>query len=100
MDNKLLIVRFIQAHFTGTIATSDLEGAPDASTVDFAVNDEDASLLFNTNADSLKYRNLELNPKVCAVFSDANNVTVKYYGLAHLALAEEAEYLREYMIRA
>ena len=93
MDNKVLILRFIQAHFTGTLATADPKGIPDAATVDFAVDEKNLNLIFNTAEDSLKYRNLSLNPRVCVVFSDANNVTIKYYGFAHLAEGADAEYL-------
>lgn len=89
MDPKPLIKNFIHYHFTGTIATADLKGEPHAATIDFAICD-DLSLLFNTDVASKKYKNLSENLQICAVFSDSNHITVKYYGVARELAGEEA----------
>ncbi len=96
MGNKIIIVRFIEDHNIGTLATADENGNAHAATLDFVV-DTDLNLLFHTAVISKKHRNISKNPNVCAVFSDDHFITVQYFGVVkELEGAEERKFQELY----
>lgn len=88
-----------------TIATAGPDGEPDASTVFFAGSGLD--LYFNTSKESIKIRNIQVNPRVAIAMqtnpepkTDREISGIQYYGIAKiLTEREHADVPRSVMAR-
>ena len=73
-ESEDTVRNFLQAHYSGVIATVDSVGHPYAATVYFTV-DDNFHIKFATKTETQKYKNMKENEHVAFVCSDENNQT-------------------------
>ncbi|WP_116199038.1 pyridoxamine 5'-phosphate oxidase family protein [Amycolatopsis circi] len=73
--------RFVQANPLGVVATTAVNGHPEAALVSFAVT-SDGSLLFNANLATRKVANLRANPRAAAVIGCTGALSIQAEGPA------------------
>jgi general stress protein 26 len=75
------LLRFLQQHRLGVLATASESGAPESAVVGIAVSD-DLELIFDTLDNTRKCRNLRRNPNISVVIGWDKEITVQYEGIA------------------
>ncbi len=81
-DNQDKIIKFLENHHVGVLATADNKAAPHAATIYFVV-DDDLNFFFVTKEKTQKHKNLQENPHVAlAVYEAKSQSTVQVQGKA------------------
>lgn len=88
MNKKQKILEFLRSQLHMVISTVTTESTPEAAFVGFCEAD-DLTLVFGTYSTSRKYKNIEKNPRIAAVFGDERGITVQYEGVATVCEGEE-----------
>lgn len=81
MDDKQLILHFLQSKNLAVISTVDESGQPQGAVIGFGQTDA-LELIFGTFNSSRKYKNLLLDPHVAFTIGWDDSVTVQYEGTA------------------
>jgi general stress protein 26 len=90
------ISAFVRREGRGVVATVTPEGYPEAALVGLG-SLVDGTLIFNSNREARKIRNLARNDRVAVVVGVAGEVTVQFEGIATITRDEERDaYGREY----
>ena len=79
------------------MASADLQGKPQAATVEYVMDGN--TLLINTFTYYRKYPNLLANPQVACVITEAENKTLQFDAKIVLLEGDEAETVRQLMIK-
>jgi pyridoxine/pyridoxamine 5'-phosphate oxidase len=88
------LVRFLQKHKLGVVATSSPSGEPQAAIVGIAVTD-DLEIVFDTLDTTRKCRNLRKQPKTAFVIGWDQEITVQLEGVADEPRSEELARLKQ-----
>ena len=88
------LLRFLQKHRLGVLATVSPEGAPESAVVGIAVTDR-IEIVFDTLETTRKIRNLRHDPKIAFVIGWDNEVTVQYEGIADEPKGSELDQLKQ-----
>ena len=95
--NKTIILEFLKKHTLAVIATTHLDGAPEAAAIDFSVRDN-LELVFDTFKETRKYANLLNKGSVAFVIGWDENITVQYEGDAiAVPISDVAQYQKEHI---
>ncbi len=92
-DQLKLVADFIRAH-TLAVVSSIWQGKPQSAVVVFSQRG-DVELIFGTNNDTRKYRNLKADPHCAVVVGWDENITVQYEGVASEVSQEDFARYRE-----
>ncbi len=94
MDQKAFVLDFLRQHHLAVLATADETGKPEAAVLGFAETDA-FELIFNTSNTTLKFQNLQKNPRVAVVIGWDKGQTVQYEGTVREVSGDEAARYRE-----
>jgi general stress protein 26 len=93
------LLRFLQQHRLGVLATVSESGAPESAVVGIAVSDE-LELIFDTLASTRKCRNLRSNSHISFVIGWDKEITVQYEGVADEPQGAELDRLKQFYFAA
>ena len=79
--NRADLLRFLQQHRLGVLATVSESGAPESAVVGIAVNSA-LEIIFDTLSNTRKCANLRRNPNISFVIGWDKEITVQYEGIA------------------
>ncbi len=88
------LLRFLQRHRLGVLATVSESGAPESAVVGIAVSD-DLEIFFDTLETTRKCRNLRRNPHISFVIGWDSEITVQYEGVAEEPTGVELDRLKK-----
>jgi general stress protein 26 len=91
------LLSFMRAQPWAIEASVTPDGAPEAAVVGVAVTDR-CELLFDTQSESRKHKNLLSNPRVAFVIGWEHERTVQYEGVAELPPAAELAGVQAYYV--
>lgn len=94
MDNKSLILDFINKQKLTVISTVNKNGKPQAAVVGFGQTDR-LEIIFGTNNASRKYQNILDNPAVALVIGWEDTRTVQFEGIARELTPDELQLVRD-----
>ncbi len=94
MDQRAFVLNFLRQHHLAVLATADETGKPEAAVLGFAETNA-FELVFNTSNMTLKFQNLQKNPRVAAVIGWDNGQTVQYEGKVREVSGDEAVRYKE-----
>jgi general stress protein 26 len=89
---KGFLFNFIRKHNYGVLSTVSADNTPQSAYIGIAVT-PDLKIIFDTVADSRKYRNILIHSAVSLVFGWDNEQTVQYEGTAKIPDNNELEIL-------
>jgi len=98
MENKSAIYEYLKSNKYMTLATSSVEGKPEAATVEYVMDGDE--LLINTFTYYRKYKNLLENPYVACVITTGQEKTLQFDGSIELLKSEDAENAKQKMLIA
>lgn len=88
------LLRFLQMHRLGVVATVSSDGDPQSAVVGIAVTDR-MEIIFDTLSSTRKCQNLRQSPKISVVVGWDEEVTVQYEGMADEPSGTELERLKQ-----
>ena len=89
---KDFLYDFIRQHKFGVLSTVSPVNIPQSAYVGIAIT-SDFKIIFDTIADTRKYKNLLLNPNISFVIGWDNEQTVQYEGIARIPNPNELDNL-------
>jgi uncharacterized protein YhbP (UPF0306 family) len=93
------VFRFMNGERLAVLATTTLQGRPEAALMGVAVTPS-LELVFDTLRSTRKYPNLKSNPRVAWVIGCATEITVQYEGVAEELQGDELQnYLKIYFAK-
>ena len=88
------LLRFLQKHRLGVVASTSPDGDPQSALVGIAVTDQ-LEILFDTLGSTRKCRNLRRHPRASVVVGWDEEITVQYEGIADEPTGLELDRLKE-----
>ena len=77
--NRFELLAFMQSHKLAVVGTVGVDGAPQCALVGIAITDS-LEIVFDTNSDTRKHRNLVKDPRIAVTFSGPDERTLQYEG--------------------